>query len=118
MNWLFFGDQHEASDYLYRAEIEAMKESGVLTRLDLAWSRDGVDKVYVQHRMLARSAEIWQWLQDGAAIFICGDAQRMAKDVECALLGIIETEGGMSADAAQEFLSGLKQQRRYQRDVY
>lgn len=117
-NWLFFGDQHEATDYLYRGEIEELQSTGVLTRLDLAWSRDGAEKVYVQHRMLVQSAEIWNWLQQGAAIYVCGDAQRMAKDVECALLSIIEMEGRMTAAEAEAFLSGLKQQRRYQRDVY
>jgi sulfite reductase (NADPH) flavoprotein alpha-component len=117
-NWLFFGDQHEATDYLYRGEIEDLLTTGVLTKLDLAWSRDTAAKVYVQNLMLAQAAEFWSWLEAGAAICVCGDAQRMAKDVDAALHRIIESEGAMTCGEATAYVSRLKAERRYQRDVY
>jgi sulfite reductase (NADPH) flavoprotein alpha-component len=117
-NWLFFGDQHAASDYLYRDEIEAFHASGLLTRLDLAWSRDSGEKVYVQHRMMAAAGDLMAWINDGACICVCGDASRMAKDVDTALHRIIETAGGKSPDEAAAFVKRLQSERRYQRDVY
>lgn len=117
-NWLFFGDQHAASDFLYREELEAFVRDGTLTRLDLAFSRDQAEKLYVQHRMLEHAATLWAWLQDGASFYVCGDAQRMAKDVEAALLRVAGTAGGLSPDAAADFLRSLKAEKRYLRDVY
>lgn len=117
-NWLFFGDRHASTDFLYRDEIEAMQKDGTLHRLDLAFSRDQADKIYVQDRMLEQAAELWAWLQDGASLYVCGDARRMAKDVDAALHRIAEKAGGMSADAAADFIRRLKAEKRYLRDVY
>src|SRR5581483_11825749 len=118
-NWLFFGAQREACDYAYRDEFHQMKQDGLLTRLDCAFSRDQAHKIYVQHRMLENAAEIWKWIDsDGAQIFVCGDAQRMAKDVDAALHKIIETEGGKSPEEANEYVEKLKNDKRYKRDVY
>ncbi len=117
-NWLFFGDQHESSDYIYRDQITAWKDSGLLTRLSLAWSRDSEQKVYVQHRIREAGAEFFQWLQNGAAIYICGDALRMAVDVEGALLDVIGEHGGMDREGAEAYLESLRKTHRYQRDVY
>ena len=117
-NWLFFGDQREACDFLYRDEIAAFQADGTLTRLDLAFSRDQVEKIYVQDRMRAAGAELWAWLQDGAHVYVCGDASRMARDVDAALRGIVATHGGMDAAAAKGFVQRLTADRRYQRDVY
>jgi sulfite reductase (NADPH) flavoprotein alpha-component len=116
--WLFFGHQHEATDFFYRSELENLTASGTLTRLSTAWSRDGVAKVYVQDRMREAGAELWAWLQEGAHFYICGDAKRMAKDVETALLGIAMAHGGKSEGGAKEYLAGLKATARYQADVY
>lgn len=117
-NWLFFGDQRADLDYLYRDQITAWQADGLLTHLSLAWSRDGADKVYVQNLLEQNAAEVFAWLQEGAAIYICGDASRMAADVEAALLRIIAR--GLQADeaAAQAYLSALAADHRYQRDVY
>jgi sulfite reductase (NADPH) flavoprotein alpha-component len=117
-NWLFFGDQHEDCDYLYRDQIEAWQESGLLTDLSLAWSRDGSEKVYVQTLLEARGAEIFAWLEEGAAIYICGDASRMAVDVQAALLRIIASEGSLDEAGAQAYLDAMSADHRYQRDVY
>jgi sulfite reductase (NADPH) flavoprotein alpha-component len=117
-NWLFFGDQREACDFLYRDEITAFQADGTLTRLDLAFSRDQVEKIYVQDRMRAAGAEFWAWLQDGAHVYVCGDASRMARDVDAALRDIVATHGGMDAAAAKGFVQRLTADRRYQRDVY
>jgi sulfite reductase (NADPH) flavoprotein alpha-component len=117
-NWLFFGDQRRDHDFLYRDEIERYLLDGVLTRLDTAFSRDQPDKIYVQHRMLERGREIWAWLQDGAHFYVCGDAQRMAKDVDAALKQIVAEQGGMSADAAAAYIGDLAKSKRYARDVY
>jgi sulfite reductase (NADPH) flavoprotein alpha-component len=117
-NWLFFGDQRRDSDYLYREQLEEAQKAGTLHRLDLAFSRDQADKVYVQHRMLEQAAELWRWLEEGAHFYVCGDASRMAKDVDAALKQVIETAGGKSAEQAAEYLSNLKSEKRYQRDVY
>jgi len=117
-NWLFFGAQRRASDFFYQDEFEAMVADGFLTRLDLAFSRDQAEKIYVQTRMKENGAELWKWLQEGAAIYVCGDARRMAKDVDATLHEIIETVGGKSADEARLYVEDLKKQGRYHRDVY
>ncbi|WP_426956640.1 hypothetical protein [Muricoccus radiodurans] len=117
--WLFFGDQKSATDYLFRTEIEGWLADGTLERLSLAWSRDpGAKKVYVQDRMKEQAADLWRWFQDGARFYICGDASRMAKDVDTALRGIAMSEGRMDADAARDWIVALAKQNRYQRDVY
>ncbi|MEM6898217.1 MAG: flavodoxin domain-containing protein [Pseudomonadota bacterium] len=117
-NWLFFGDQHEATDFLYRDEILAWQRSGLLTELDLAWSRDGQEKVYVQHLIRKAAETFFNWLEEGAAIFVCGDASRMAADVEKAILNVIKCELKSDDDGATAYLDNLKKQGRYQRDVY
>ncbi len=117
-NWLFFGDQKSASDFLYREQLEAMLAEGSLTRLDTAFSRDQAEKFYVQTRMLEQAAELWRWLEDGAHLYVCGDAKRMAKDVDAALHDIIQKAGGKTADEAKTYVSKLKSDKRYQRDVY
>src|SRR5207245_1265274 len=117
-NWLFFGEQTRASDFLYDQQLLAWQQSGFLTRLDLAFSRDQAEKVYVQHRMQENAAELWSWLEAGAHFYVCGDASRMAKDVDAALYKIIETAGGKSADEAKACVARLKSDNRYQRDVY
>ena len=117
-NWLFFGHQRSDCDFFYEDELKAMRASGLLTRLTLAWSRDGKDKIYVQHRMRDVGRDLWAWLNDGAHIYVCGDAQRMAKDVETALVDIVAQHGGCSVEAAKSFLAELKAKGRYQADVY
>jgi sulfite reductase (NADPH) flavoprotein alpha-component len=117
-NWLFFGEQRAATDFYYRDELEAMQASGHLTRFRTAFSRDQSDKVYVQHRILEDAAELWAWLQEGAHFYVCGDASRMAKDVDAALHRVAETAGGLSPEAAGEYVQTLKTEKRYQRDVY
>ena len=117
-NWLFFGNPHRATDYLYQSEIEAFQADGTLAKLDLAWSRDQKEKLYVQHLMLKQAAELWAWLQDGAAFYVCGDASRMAKDVDAALLQIAREQGKLSDEDAATWISQLKKDKRYQRDVY
>jgi len=117
-NWLFFGDQHRDTDFVYEDELTGMQEQGVLDRLDLAFSRDQAEKVYVQTRMLERSAELYAWLEEGAHVYVCGDASRMAKDVEAALLQVIRTGRGRDEDDAQAYLADLRRAKRYVRDVY
>ncbi len=117
-NWLFFGDQHAATDFLYRDEIESFLADGTLSRLDLAWSRDRSEKIYVQHRMLEGAAELWRWLEDGAAVYVCGDAKRMARDVDAALHRVIETAGNRSPEEASAYVQNLQANGRYRRDVY
>ena len=117
-NWLFFGDRSAATDFLYRDELCAMQIDGHLTRFDAAFSRDQPQKIYVQDRMLDHGAELWRWLQDGAQIYVCGDASRMAKDVDAALHTVIERHGNMPTDAAREYVSQLQEEHRYHRDVY
>lgn len=116
--WLFYGDQHFSTDFLYQVEWQRWLKEGVLTRMDVAFSRDTDQKVYVQHRMLEKSKELYQWLQEGAAIYICGDEKKMAHDVHAALATILEQEGGLSPEEAADYLTQLQQQKRYQRDVY
>ena len=117
-NWLFFGDQKAASDFLYRDELETMQTTGFLTRLDTAFSRDQTEKVYVQNRMLENAGEFWSWLESGAHLYVCGDAKRMARDVDAALHEVIQKAGNKTADQAVEYVAQLKQDKRYQRDVY
>ena len=117
-NWLFFGEQRAAADFYYRDELEKMFSDGHLTKFSTAFSRDQSEKIYVQHRMLEHAVELWSWLQDGAHFYVCGDASRMAKDVDDALHKIIETAGGKSADDAKAYVAKLKSKKRYQRDVY
>jgi sulfite reductase (NADPH) flavoprotein alpha-component len=117
-NWLFFGERSATTDYLYREELEAMHADGHLTRLDTAFSRDQQNKIYVQDRMLEHAPLFWNWLQDGARIYVCGDASRMAKDVHTVLHKIAEQQGGLSTQAAEEYVHTLKEQNRYHRDVY
>jgi len=117
-NWLFFGEQRAAADFYYRDELEKMFSDGHLTKFCTAFSRDQAEKIYVQHRMLEYAAELWSWLQDGAHFYVCGDASRMAKDVDDALHKIIETAGGKSGDDAKAYVTKMKAEKRYQRDVY
>jgi len=117
-NWLFFGHQRGKCDFFYEEELSAMHAAGLLTRLSLAWSRDGAEKVYVQHRMREAGNEVWSWLNDGAHIYVCGDALRMAKDVEVALADIVSRHGGRTPAEAAKFLAELKAKGRYQADVY
>jgi sulfite reductase (NADPH) flavoprotein alpha-component len=117
-NWLFFGDQKAGTDFLYREQLEGYVQAGKLQRLDTAFSRDQKEKIYVQDRMRENGAELWKWLQEGAHFYVCGDAQRMAKDVDAMLHRIAREQGGMGEDGAKEWVSGLKKEKRYQRDVY
>ncbi len=117
-NWLFFGDQHASTDYLYADEFEAWHQDGFLQNLSLAFSRDQEAKVYVQHRMLERGKELWDWLQGGAYFYVCGDAKRMAGDVDAALHQIAQEHGGLDEAAAKSYFKDLKKAKRYQRDVY
>ncbi|MBK0035243.1 NADPH-dependent assimilatory sulfite reductase flavoprotein subunit [Erwinia sp. S43] len=117
-NWLFFGNPHFTEDFLYQVEWQRYVKDGLLTNIDLAWSRDQKHKIYVQDKIRAKGAEVWSWIQEGAHIYVCGDANRMAKDVEQALLEVVAEYGGMDIETADEFLSDLRIERRYQRDVY
>ncbi|EOV9017302.1 NADPH-dependent assimilatory sulfite reductase flavoprotein subunit [Cronobacter muytjensii] len=117
-NWLFFGNPHFIEDFLYQVEWQRYVKEGLLNRIDLAWSRDQEHKIYVQDKIREQGAELWRWIQEGAHIYVCGDANRMAKDVEQALLEVIAAYGEMDAEAADEYLSELRVERRYQRDVY
>ena len=117
-NWLFFGNPYSASDFLYEDELNAYLADGTLGRLDLAWSRDQKEKIYVQNLMLDQGAELWAWLQAGAAFYVCGDASRMAKDVDNALHKVAEEHGRMKTEEAAAFIAQLKKEKRYLRDVY
>ena len=117
-NWLFFGDRSSKTDYLYGNEWEQYRQDGLLTDLDLAWSRDQSEKEYVQHKMLAKGKKLWSWLQEGAIFYVCGDASRMAKDVDLALRQIAASEGDMSEDDANAWVKSLQKNRRYLKDVY
>ena len=116
--WLFYGDQHFLTDFLYQVEWQRWLKEGVLTRMDVAFSRDQEQKIYVQHRMLEKAKELYAWLEEGAVVYVCGDKSRMAYDVHAALTTIIRREGGLSEEAAAEYLKRMQQERRYQRDVY
>lgn len=117
-NWLITGNPHEKSDFLYEAELTDFVRQGVLTELTTAWSRDQPQKIYVQDKLSEMRETVWRWLEQGAYVYVCGDAFRMAKDTDAALLDIIRSEGAMSAEEAQVFLNGLRTAKRYQRDVY
>ena len=117
-NWLFFGEQRKKSDFFYQDEFEAFQKEGVLTRFDTAFSRDQAYKIYVQHRMLENGKDLFAWLEEGAHFYVCGDAARMAKDVDLALHQIIQKEGGKTPEAAAEYVEALKKSKRYKRDVY
>ena len=117
-NWLFFGDQRASTDFLYQNEMENWVSSGLLTQLELAWSRDGANKVYVQHKMLEHGAKLWRWLDEGGHFAVCGDASRMAKDVDAALHKIVADFGGKSEDGAKEYVAQMSRDGRYGRDVY
>ncbi|MGE8408621.1 MAG: sulfite reductase subunit alpha [Pseudomonas sp.] len=117
-NWLFFGEQRAQSDFYYQDELRAWQDSGLLTRLDTAFSRDQKEKIYVQQRMLEHGAQLWEWLEQGACLCVCGDAARMAKDVDAALKKVVQVHGRMSAGAAALYVSGMSKDRRYLRDVY
>ncbi len=117
-NWLFYGDQHFSTDFLYQTEWQRWLKDGLLTRMDVAFSRDMDHKVYVQHRMLEKSRELYEWLQEGACVYVCGDEKKMAHDVHATLAIILEREGGLSPEAAAEYLLQMQQEKRYQRDVY
>ncbi|WP_427050862.1 assimilatory sulfite reductase (NADPH) flavoprotein subunit [Paenibacillus sp. TC-CSREp1] len=116
--WLFYGDQHFSTDFLYQTEWQRWLKDGVLTKMDVAFSRDTEQKVYVQHRMLEHSKELYQWIQEGASIYICGDEKKMAHDVHAALISILQQEGGLSPEQAADYMTRLQQEKRYQRDVY
>ena len=117
-SWLFFGEQYSATDFYYRNELEEWLQNGVLTRLDTAFSRDGAEKVYVQQRMLEQGAELWRWLRDGAFFYVCGDASRMAKDVDLALKQVVQIHGNMDADEASRWVEAMAKAKRYRRDIY
>ncbi|HLS66873.1 MAG TPA: assimilatory sulfite reductase (NADPH) flavoprotein subunit, partial [Pseudogracilibacillus sp.] len=117
-SWLFFGDQHYVTDFLYQVDWQRWLDNGVLTRMDVAFSRDSVEKVYVQHRMLEKKKELFSWLEEGAVVYVCGDEKNMAKDVHHTLIQIVQEEGNVSEEEAIEYVKELQQQKRYQRDVY
>ena len=117
-NWLFFGDRSQSTDYLYQNEWETYQKDSILTDLDLAWSRDQDEKVYVQHKMLEKKEQLWSWLGEGAVFYVCGDASRMAKDVDQALLTIAKEEGSMSEEDASAWVKNLQKEKRYLKDVY
>ncbi|WAC18984.1 sulfite reductase subunit alpha [Luteolibacter sp. SL250] len=117
-NWLFFGNPYRKTDYLYEEELTGYLKDGTLSRLDLAWSRDQKEKIYVQNLIVGQGAELWAWLQEGAAFYVCGDASRMAKDVDQALHDVVAKHGGLSAEDAAAYVSGMKKDKRYLRDVY
>lgn len=117
-SWLFFGDQHFVTDFLYQTEWQNWLKDGVLTKMNIAFSRDTAEKVYVQHRMLEHSKELFEWLEEGAVLYICGDEKHMAHDVHQTLLAIIQKEGQMSLEKAEEYVAAMNQNKRYQRDVY
>lgn len=117
-NWLFFGDQHRTEHFYYRDELDGFLRDGSLRRLDLAFSRDQAKRIYVQHRMMEQGAQLWRWLNEGAHLYVCGDASRMAKDVDGALLTIAQKHGKLSGEQALEFRKELVAEKRYVRDVY
>ena len=116
--WLFFGSQREKSDFFYKADFDKFMADGILTRLDTAFSRDQAHKIYVQDRMMGSSGELWTWLEKGAHFYVCGDARRMAKDVDAALRQIVQQQSGKNAEEANEYVEKLKSEKRYKRDVY
>ena len=117
-NWLFFGNPHFTQDFLYQLELQNYLKRGLLTKLNVAFSRDQAQKVYVQDKLRQHGSDVWQWLQNGAHLYICGDANRMAKDVQQALVDIVQQYGGKTAEQAQAYLDELRVAKRYQKDVY
>ncbi len=117
-NWLFFGDRSQKTDYLYGEEWDSYQKDGILNELDLAWSRDQAEKLYVQHKMLEKGSQLWNWLNDGAVFYVCGDASRMAKDVDQALRIIAQEEDAMNEEDAGAWVKSLQKERRYLKDVY
>ncbi|MGL6268469.1 MAG: sulfite reductase, partial [Chitinophagaceae bacterium] len=117
-NWFFFGEQHFKSDFLYQAEMQQYLQTGVLHKISLAFSRDQADKIYVQDKMLEQSSEFYNWLSNGASVYISGTKDPMSRDVEKAILHIIETQGNKSVEEANHYLDKLKKEGRYQKDVY
>jgi len=117
-NWLFFGHQRSNYDFFYEEEFLSMRAAGLLTRLTLAWSRDGDEKIYVQQRMRETGRDLWAWIKEGAHIYVCGDALRMAKDVENALVAVVAEHGKHTPQDAARFVADLKNSGRYQADVY
>ena len=116
--WLFFGAQREASDYFYKDDFDKFRSDGILTRIETAFSRDQAHKIYVQDRMTGAAGEIWKWLEEGAYFYVCGDAKRMAKDVDAALRQIVQQQGGLEVEEANDYVEKLKTEKRYRRDVY
>ena len=116
--WLFFGAQRESSDFYYKEDFANFMSKGVLTRIDTAFSRDQAHKIYVQDRMKESSAELWKWLEEGAYFYVCGDAKRMAKDVDATLRQIVQDQAGATIEQANEYVEKLKREKRYRRDVY
>ncbi|MEL7390775.1 MAG: sulfite reductase [NADPH] flavoprotein alpha-component, partial [Pseudomonadota bacterium] len=117
-NWLFFGNPHFTQDFLYQVELQGYLKSGLLSKLDVAFSRDQAEKVYVQHKILEQGEELYRWLEEGAHFYVCGDAARMAKDVNKALIEVIKTQAGVDQDTAEAYLTKLRDEKRYQKDVY
>jgi sulfite reductase (NADPH) flavoprotein alpha-component len=117
-NWLFFGEQRAATDFLYQQEFDAAVSSGLLQKFTTAFSRDQAQKIYVQNRMIEHGKELFEWLEKGAYFYVCGDAKNMAKDVDAALHTIVEQNGGKSVDEAREYIDALKKEKRYRKDVY
>jgi sulfite reductase (NADPH) flavoprotein alpha-component len=117
-NWLFFGEQRRAANFYHEEEFGAWVGSGLLNRFETAFSRDQSEKIYVQHRIRQEGREVWSWLNDGAYLYVCGDAERMAPDVDAAIHAVVEEHGGMSKDAAAQYVAKLRSEKRYRRDVY
>lgn len=117
-NWLFFGDQHFVTDFLYQTELLNWFDTGVLTKLNVAFSRDQKEKIYVQHRMLQHGKELYDWIESGASVYVCGAKEPMSVDVEAALVQIIAQHGGKSKEAAEAYVASLKEADRYLKDVY
>ncbi|MBD0374219.1 MAG: sulfite reductase, partial [Flavisolibacter sp.] len=117
-NWLFFGEQHFVTDFLYQTELQNWLQTGVLTKLNVAFSRDQKEKVYVQHKMVQHGQELFNWIENGASVYVCGTKDPMSIDVEDALLQIIGKHGNMSIEESVEFIEGLKEEERYLKDVY
>jgi sulfite reductase (NADPH) flavoprotein alpha-component len=117
-SWLIFGERHFFSDFLYQVEWQKFLKKGYLEKIDLAFSRDQKEKIYVQHRLAEKQAEIFNWLENGASFYVCGDMKQMAKDVQKTLLEIIRTQGGLTEEQAREYFKKLKKEKRFQADVY
>jgi sulfite reductase (NADPH) flavoprotein alpha-component len=117
-SWLFFGDRNFRTDFLYQTEWQQYLKEGLLTKADVAFSRDQQEKLYVQHRMLENGKELYEWLEEGAHFYVCGDAKRMAKDVDNALREIIQQQGGVTPEKAEEYIKYLQVSKRYQTDIY